>query len=216
MLVNNQDDFYITDAVGRVFKSIDYGVSWTKLEDFNLDALNDPKGFTNYIRTTNLTFQVRNCSLADCSDSSWQSVNLNNMNLSGRYFQYKSYFTSQDLSITPLLHTVDINYELVDDENPAISIVSPGNQSYTTNSILVNISASDENLDSIWWFNGTINKSYIEGNYIFAQGLNIIIAYANDTIGNTNQTEIAFYVDSVLPDIYLDSPIASLYNYLII
>ncbi|MFH1500754.1 MAG: hypothetical protein ABIE22_02295, partial [archaeon] len=72
---------------------------------------------------------------------------------------------------------------------------------------LVNISANDDNLDSVWWYNGSNNLTYAsELIYTFQQGSNTIFAYANDTFGNLNQTSITFSVDFIPPLIEIVYP----------
>ena len=88
---------------------------------------------------------------------------------------------------------------MVDRTPPYISFVSPTGISY--NHSIVNIellNSSGTNL--VWWFNGSANLSYVnsvdislsDGNYNF-------FAYANDSAGNLNQTNISFYVDTSYP-----------------
>jgi len=84
---------------------------------------------------------------------------------------------------------------------PSITIISPENITYKSSLILVNISASDSDprseVDSIWYDYGSGNITYTspvtinlaDGNYIFT-------AYANDTSGNTNSTNVIFIVDT--------------------
>ena len=79
--------------------------------------------------------------------------------------------------------------------------------SYNNTITNCNISAEDNNLDSIWWYNGTDNITYTsEEYYTFQQGSNTIIAYANDSLGNENSTSVTFYIDSIAPSITLTSP----------
>jgi len=79
----------------------------------------------NYIvEGQNLTFQVRSCSQANCSDGSWigpdntsssffTDNSFNNLGLTNlsdaRYFQYKAYFTGAD-GVSPELWNVTIGY----------------------------------------------------------------------------------------------------------
>ena len=96
----------------------------------------------------------------------------------------------------------------VDNISPQISIISPLNQTYNNATILVNISASDSSgISSIWFYNGTANLTYTsETYYIFSQGSNTIIAYANDSLGNLNSTSVAFYLDSLVPSLNIIKP----------
>ncbi|MBU3906818.1 MAG: hypothetical protein KKA64_01050 [Nanoarchaeota archaeon] len=179
----------------------------------------DPKDEFDYIyaktnANSNLTFQVKNCSLLNCIDGIWQSSNLSNLSLQSRYFQYRVYLTSEGAGITPQLFNVSLGYTFVDSIVPNLTINSPLNQNYSTNSILVNISAKDDNLlQSIWWYNGTANVTYLNSSYYtFSQGSNTIIAYANDSVGNVNTTKVTFFVDSVAPDIAIINPETKTYG----
>jgi len=89
----------------------------------------------------------------------------------------------------------------IDTAPPSISIVSPENTTYNNATQLVNISASDVNLQTIWFFNGTANVPYTIPTYVtFAEGSNTLIAYANDSVGNLNWTQVIFFVDSCVPN----------------
>jgi hypothetical protein len=182
----------------------------------------DPKAYFDYLYAeipgTNLTFQVRNCSSVDCSDGAWQTVNLENINLIARYFQYKVDFTSPDSSITPDLSSVSIDYTILNSA-PSISLINP--QEGTTygynTSIALNYSVSDLNLASCWHnINNGNNMSLSNcdnttfsvsgnGNYI----LNI---YANDSFGLVSSDSVNFSVQVGSPTIVLSSPIDSYLN----
>lgn len=111
-LITDENEFYIADCVGRIFRSTDSGVSWQEQGDMNSGATNNPKGLVETSYGTNISFLVRNCSQADCSDGVWQTVNLDAFNFVSRYFQYKVEFSSADSSITPLLSSVTLNYDV--------------------------------------------------------------------------------------------------------
>lgn len=67
-----------------------------------------------------VTFQVRNCTAADCSDANFISVSdLNNLNLTGRYFQYKASFDSANDSLGGV--TVDYTVQQVTPISVSIS-----------------------------------------------------------------------------------------------
>ncbi|MEK6875137.1 MAG: hypothetical protein AABX30_00450 [Nanoarchaeota archaeon] len=96
---------------------------------------------------------------------------------------------------------------------PNLTIISPLNQTYNNATILVNISASDENLNSVWFYNGSANVTYPTPIYsTFSQGSNTLIAYANDTLGNINTTQVTFFVDDVSPTISMIHPEAKTYG----
>jgi len=77
---------------------------------------------------------------------------------------------------------------------PLIEIVSPLNQNYSNSTILLDISSDGEN---VWYeWNGT-NKTYTFPVYInFSEGLIILTAYANDSLGNFNLTSVNFSVST--------------------
>ncbi|MFA5333859.1 MAG: hypothetical protein WC376_05185, partial [Candidatus Nanoarchaeia archaeon] len=97
----------------------------------------------------------------------------------------------------------------VDTIIPSLSIVSPQNISYTNDTQLLNLSFFDVNLDSVWYnWNGT-NESYLASfNITFNEGVNVLEAWANDSVGNLNYTNVSFTIDSVAPSIALVSPLS--------
>jgi len=93
----------------------------------------------------------------------------------------------------------------VDSVAPLIDIYSPLNQSYNNATILINISSDGDN---IWYnWNGT-NVAYISAvNVTFDGGVNTLVAYANDSIGNIGNSSVTFIVDLEGPTVSLISPI---------
>lgn len=78
---------------------------------------------------------------------------------------------------------------------PVISIISPESEDYDTTDILVEISASDEHLKDIWFFDGTNYHTYTGPVYMtFPEGANEIIAWADDEAGNENSASVSFNV----------------------
>jgi len=98
----------------------------------------------------------------------------------------------------------------IDNTAPGLEIVSPLNSSYTDNEILVNISSDGT---SVWYnWNGT-NVTYSgEVNVAFNEGVNILYAWANDSLGNLNSTNVTFFVDSVAPLIEFVEPTTNTTN----
>ncbi|MEM2873973.1 MAG: PGF-pre-PGF domain-containing protein [Candidatus Nanoarchaeia archaeon] len=98
-------------------------------------------------------------------------------------------------------------FSIADTIAPFITINSPLNQSYNNTTILLNISATDTNLDEIWYnWNGT-NYTYAAPIYItFNEGVNILYAYANDTFGNLNSTFVTFTTDTTAPTVTFVNP----------
>jgi hypothetical protein len=85
-------------------------------------------------------------------------------------------------------------------EKIILNIISPMNTTYNTSTILVNISASNPVLDSVWFnWNGT-NITYTTPiNVTFPDGQYTLIAYANDTYGNIESKNVTFIVDTFTP-----------------
>ncbi|MBI2628819.1 hypothetical protein HYW74_01930 [Candidatus Pacearchaeota archaeon] len=225
--VDSQGNVHVIDGNEDAYKSTDGGVTFSKIAS-NINGANGLVGtMTAILKTTNVTFQVKTCFLANCSDGifigpgnsttayfSSSFNNLKGLNLTGRYFQYKAYLTSQDAGIAPQLFNTSIEYTILDNSAPNLTIISPANQNYTNATILVNISAADSSgISGIWFYNGSTNITYTTPiSYTFAQGSNTIIAYVNDTFNNLNYTNRSFFVDSQGPNIDIILPEARTYS----
>lgn len=84
---------------------------------------------------------------------------------------------------------------ILDTVNPALQISSPQNTTYTYSNILVNFTAIDDNLDSLWYYNTTANITYTTPSYTtLADGTYNFIFYANDSAGNFNYSSVTFTV----------------------
>jgi len=167
---------------------------------------------TAFYKNTSLAFQVRNCSSSNCADGIWQNVNLSNINLTGRYFQYKVNFTSPDSSITPRLFNTSIDYNLINSA-PSITIVSPTSTNYDYNhSINFNFTASDinGNLESCWYnlddgSNITL-PSCANTTLLPSNGAHTLNLFANDSFGLISNTSVSFSVINTAPSLALSSP----------
>jgi hypothetical protein len=102
---------------------------------------------------------------------------------------------------------------IADTAYPEISIISPLNNTNTTNiNIPVNYIVSDSSLQACKWTNnsGAVNKTITCGTNItgqtWDQGSNTVIIYANDSFGNENSSSITFTVDSISPTISIVQP----------
>lgn len=166
----------------------------------NNSILNNLTWVGNVSSNSSIAFQVANCSLADCSDAVFTSpADLNNLNLSGDYFQYKVIFSRDDSNVTsPSLTGVSYVYSPVETSNTSNStetlvINSPTSTTYNNATQLVNISAAGA--DSIWYnWNGT-NETYNGSAYVtFPDGSNTLTAYANDTNGTVSSQSVSFTI----------------------
>jgi len=215
MLIDSEDNFYVADGSGRILMSIDSGISWREQGDLNSGAGSDPKGLTDFSKTSEISFHVKNCSLSDCSDGTWQTTDLEDIGLVSQYFQYKVSFITPDSSVSPSLEIVGLDYTLVNSA-PIITIDSLQegatygyNESLALNYIVFD---NDDNLDSCWY---NINQGE---NITLANCANItfdvtgngnyeLIIYANDALGLESSDEVSFSVEVGAPTIVLNYPI---------
>ncbi len=93
-----------------------------------------------------------------------------------------------------------------DFNNPSITVNYPSNSTnYSTKTVNINSTILDTNLETCWYSNnsGQTNNTFTCGTNLtgdWEEGLNVIYVYANDSAGNTNNTEhIAFTVDTTPP-----------------
>lgn len=91
-----------------------------------------------------------------------------------------------------------------------LNIISPENTTYNNRTQLLNISS---NGISVWYnWNGT-NISYSNPLYIsFAEGVNTLVAYSNNSLSALASFNRVFTTDSIAPAINLISPINQIYN----
>lgn len=112
------------------------------------------------------------------------------------------------------------NYSLtIDLTNPEILITAPTtNSNFSSASVQVNFSANDTNLASCWstkdaaitntsrsCVNGTISNF----SDTYAEGLNTVTVYVNDSANNINSSSITFRVDTTSPPVTITYPVAS-------
>ncbi|MFX1349063.1 MAG: hypothetical protein ACFE92_10360, partial [Promethearchaeota archaeon] len=100
---------------------------------------------------------------------------------------------------------------------PLIKISEPFNNTIWDSPPKINISVSEPNLDSIWYEIGVFNRKLINNNEqtidsliwdSLDQGKHQLFIYANDTVGNLNNTyEFTIYKDTLAPYITIISPI---------
>ena len=176
----------------------------TKIQDINFTAIDetalDSCWWSNDTGATNNTLTDCNTNITSLSwDEGWNVVTIwvndtsNNVNNS------------------------DVSF-FVDSIDPTTQIVYPTNTSYTTNTLDLNFTAVDTNLDKCWYFNGTDNstlndcKSNFTGQ-IVPQGSSTWTIYANDSLNNVNSSEVTFYVDSIEPNTTIVTPTNRTYTF---
>jgi len=211
---------YTVDSNEDVFISTDNATNFTRqVSDFNSGNSN-VVSINSFVRNTNLTLQVRNCSVS-CTNEPFVGIdgtqnnyisNSSVLNLSGRYFQYKAYFNSQETAMSSELFNVTLNYSLLDSIPPLISISSPQNTSYNVKNISLNYTASDSSGINVCKYsldgaaNITLSSCTNTTLTSLSEGSHNVIVYANDTLGNLNSSSVVFSVDSLPPAISINSP----------
>ena len=103
----------------------------------------------------------------------------------------------------------------VDTTVPNVTIINPANITYNNANVLVNLSNSSD-AATTFFFNGTENVTYTAGsagvNVVFNEGPNTLIAYANDSLGNLNTTNVNFAIDTVAPNLTINEPLNITYD----
>ena len=153
-----------------------------------------------YVGDGDFSFEATTCSEFDCSDANFTSVDINEMGLIGEYFQYKVLFNNNMSELT----SVSIQYS-VESMILVVTINSPFEENSSEETQILNISASGDDLDAIWYnWNGN-NLTYTSVvNIEFGEGSHTLVAWANDTLGNLNSTSVSFII--VLSDCDVDNP----------
>lgn len=109
-------------------------------------------------------------------------------------------FTFYANDTTGNVNTANVTF-FVDSVVPTITVNSPLNQTYTTNNVSINFTATDSNLISGYWYNdGTINITYSNPTtIIIPEGSSVFTFYANDTFGNLQSKQVTFsYIRSIV------------------
>ena len=92
--------------------------------------------------------------------------------------------------------TSSFTVSIKDFGGPVLSVSSPTNISYPSNNITINFTATDSYLDSLWYFNGSINISYTRPiNITLADGKYNFIFYSNDSSNNIASQQVSFTVN---------------------
>ncbi len=202
-------------SMGIVYRSANGGISWMQVNASYNNGNGAARGMTSVLKQTNLTFQVRNCSLPDCSDAGFVSPDLSNINLTGRYFQYRINFTTEDFLMIPKLYNTTIDYTILDNISPLVSVVSPLTGNYTLQTINFNVSLNEEgnsclySLDN-WQTNHSmtkLNNTYFYDSRLVSDGFYTSRFSCTDNFGNVNNTATrSFGLDSTVPVVKINSP----------
>jgi hypothetical protein len=168
---------------------------------------NNPKDDFDYvyaeIPSSTISFQIKNCSLADCSDGVWQPVNTQNSQ-TGRYFQYLINFSAPDSALSPFVKGVKLEYTILNTP-PQITVLALENKNYSVNeSIHLNISVSDDenNLQTCWYnlnqgINTTIANCQNTSLIISTAGNYTLTIFANDSLGYESSAIRALTINAI-------------------
>ena len=126
--------------------------------------------------------------------------------------QYTIYVKAIDLAGNVGVDSITIT---IDTEAPTVTIIAPANNSVVGGSVDIQVSSSDPHPDKTWL---TINGSVVQtwdgdGNFTYSWDTTTyvddvyeIVAYANDTVGNTGSCRILVTVDNTAPDVNIVDP----------
>ena len=92
----------------------------------------------------------------------------------------------------------------IDTITPTIQIQNLINSTYKVDTLLVNFSYSDNReVDTVWYnWNGT-NVTFSSAlNVTFAEGLNTLHVWVNDSAGNLNSTSVTFTIDALFSSVW--------------
>lgn len=165
-----------------------------------LDAGSDSKwNNLSWQGVGNLTFEVRSCSSIDCSNSTFISSDLNNLNLSGQYFQYKVSFYDNDSNSTAYLETINVDYTLL--SYISLSITQPSDGVTVSSQSNINLEFSVTGADNCWYnldsgLNITISNCTLTTFNVGSDGTYTLNLYANNSNGNFEYQSSSFTIDT--------------------
>ena len=164
-----------------------------------------------------LVVTLRSCDDEVCLDDSWNEIHFNppaDLIVSdNQYFQYKIDFARNDSEQNVSFANLSIDYELLEIP-PTLEIISPQNGAtyHNNESINLNFSVSDSNLDSCWYNladSANISIENCEELYFeTSEGEHTLNLYSNNTLGFESFVEVNFSVNNSLPSIVLDFPLS--------
>lgn len=152
-----------------------YGIYTSAIFDANESAIWNNLTWSG---TGNLIFEVRNCSNENCSDSSFASFDLDNLNLVGQYFQYRVFFDSNVSNDTLSLENVSIDYSFYEEseELPSevvINILQPFGIKNSTGEIPIQFNLSGGENYTCWYnIRNTLNNSLVTQENVSLPGCN--------------------------------------------
>ena len=129
------------------------------------------------------------------------------------YFNATTYdYSGNSASISSRNVTVDTTY-------PTFNIVGPLNQTYTSVQSTFRPGGSDTNIDTCWYSldDGATNTTMTCATTIdgldSGEGSSTWTVYANDSAGNENSSSVTFFVDSLAPQVTINLPANTTYDW---
>ncbi len=118
---------------------------------------------------------------------------------------------------TPSLSEKVFQISSSDTTAPTLELIYPEASAYTTSPTELNFTVSDDSLDSCWYsVNDSVNISTSCSSNITGltgqEGSNTWTIYANDSLGNENQTSVTFTQDTIVPALTVIYPESSIYT----
>jgi len=111
------------------------------------------------------------------------------------------------------LQNITTDWIISDNMPPSITIILPQNITYNNTNRTLNYTATDTNLDKVWYnYNGTNNTLSGDTTFIAIEGISTLTLYANDTAGNLNYTNLTFTIDTTPPNITYINPNQTITN----
>ncbi len=102
----------------------------------------------------------------------------------------------------------------VDTAGPSIILVTPSNNTNTSNTgVQINYTASDTRLSSCWYSNDSLSTNTTLSacanitSVVWSEGIHTVLVWANDTLGNKNNSAVTFTIDTIVPRISIIYPL---------
>ncbi|VVB78203.1 Uncharacterised protein [uncultured archaeon] len=171
-----------------------------------------PLNFTYRINSINFSFNTnKNASWCGYSLDFYPNITISSTN--NTYFNFTNSGLSDGshtiiFSCNDSFGNLNSTYRIfgIDTIPPHISFNSPINKSYSTRNLSINLLTNSDG-KNLWFNRGLGNETYlITIIKLFNEGTNIIYAYANDSVGNLNSTNVTFFIDSTSPLISVNIP----------
>ena len=219
---NNNWSVKVYDTAGNVNSSrVDFWVdSIYPLIDFAAPTLVDSSyASQNFIvanvsvveaNPVNVTFRLYNSVGTKINETTYSSVGSSNIvlwaGLGNGVYDY-------NVTVADIVNHVNKTEKrrvTLDTIAPSVVINNPKAINYTSDSLLINFSATDTNLASCWYSDdGGVSNHSLPGCsnavYTASQGTTVLVVYANDLAGNVNSATVSFYVDSIAPSVIYES-----------